>query len=100
MIYNISQMVEQTQFQVNSNMSKPINKNSTDINPNEYIEEPWDIIGAYFKGKHLEQLVKHQIESFNLFVSQQIPQTIDMFNPVLVRSEQDFVYYIRKFQVI
>ena len=90
-------MVEQTQFQVNSNMSKPINKNSTDINPNEYIEEPWDIIGAYFKGKHLEQLVKHQIESFNLFVSQQIPQTIDMFNPVLVRSEQDYVKEVDKY---
>uniref|UniRef100_A0A6C0IMX5 DNA-directed RNA polymerase n=1 Tax=viral metagenome TaxID=1070528 RepID=A0A6C0IMX5_9ZZZZ len=67
------------------------------INPNEYIEEPWDIIGSYFKGKHLKQLVKHQIESFNLFVSQQIPQTIDMFNPVPIRSEQDYVKEVDKY---
>ena len=70
---------------------------SNEINPNEYIEEPWDIIGSYFKGKHLRQLVKHQIESFNLFVSQQIPQTIDMFNPVPIRSEQDYVKEVDKY---
>ena len=70
---------------------------NNEINPNEYIEEPWDIIGSYFKGKHLTQLVKHQIESFNLFVSQQIPQTIDMFNPVPIRSEQDYVKEVDKY---
>ena len=69
----------------------------TNININEYIEEPWDIIGSYFKGKHLKQLVKHQIESFNLFVSQQIPQTIDMFNPVPIRSEQDYIKELDKY---
>jgi hypothetical protein len=41
--------------------------------------------------------VKHQIESFNLFVSQQIPQTIDMFNPVPIRSEQDYVKEVDKY---
>ena len=40
------------------------------INLSEYIEEPWDIIGSYFKGKHLKQLVRHQIESSNVFVCQ------------------------------
>ena len=72
-------------------------KVTTEINPDQYIEEPWDIIGSYFKGKHLKQLVKHQIESFNLFVSQQIPQTIDMFNPVPIRSEQDYVKEVDKY---
>jgi len=72
-------------------------KKYNEINPDEYIEEPWDIIGSYFKGKHLKQLVKHQIESFNLFISHQIPQTIDMFNPFPIRSEQDYVKELDKY---
>ena len=56
----------------------------------DYIEEPWDIIGSYFKGHHLKQLVRHQVESYNDFVTIQIQRTIDMFNPVQVRSEHDY----------
>ena len=55
-----------------------------------YTEAPWDIIGSYFQGQHLERLVRHQVESYNLFVNHQILQTIDMFNPVHIVSEQDF----------
>jgi DNA-directed RNA polymerase II subunit RPB2 len=82
---------------MDSNKMDSNKMDSNKINVNEYIEEPWDIIGTYFKGKHLKQLVKHQIESFNLFVSQQIPQTIDMFNPVPIRSEQDYVKEVDKY---
>ena len=56
----------------------------------DYIEAPWDIIGSYFQGHHLERLVRHQVESYNLFVNHQILQTIDMFNPVHIVSEQDY----------
>ena len=56
----------------------------------DYIEEPWDIIGSYFKGHHLKQLVRHQVESYNDFVTIQIQRTIDMFNPVQVHSEHDY----------
>ena len=56
--------------------------------PNRDVEEPWTIIGSYFEGKHLEKLVRHQIESFDNFVTYQIPKTISMFNPVNVRSEK------------
>lgn len=66
-----------------------IDNNMIDNNM-EYIEEPWDIIGSYFKGHHLKQLVRHQIESYNDFVSYQIQKTIGMFNPVHVRSEHDY----------
>ena len=55
-----------------------------------YTEAPWDIIGSYFQGQHLERLVRHQVESYNLFVNHQIQQTIDMFNPVHIVSEQDY----------
>lgn len=55
-----------------------------------YIETPWSIIGAYFNKQHLKRLVRHQIESYNDFVSNQIQRTIEMFNPVIIASEQDF----------
>jgi len=57
----------------------------------EYIEEPFHIIESYFEGKYLERLVRHQIESYNHFVNFQIQRTIQMFNPVKIHSENDFV---------
>jgi len=59
-------------------------------NLQDYCEEPWTLIESYFKGKHLQQLVKHQVESYNDFVNYQIQKTISMFNPVHICSEQDF----------
>jgi DNA-directed RNA polymerase II subunit RPB2 len=49
----------------------------------------WKIIESYFKGQHLARLVRHQLESFNNFVNNQIKKTIDMFNPVTIHSEHD-----------
>ena len=59
-------------------------------------ENPWSVISSYFDGKHLKQLVRHQIESYNDFVSVQIQRTIEMFNPVHIRSEQDFLPEVGK----
>jgi DNA-directed RNA polymerase II subunit RPB2 len=56
-----------------------------------YVEEPYDIIESYFRGQHLERLVRHQIESYNHFVNFQIQRTIQMFNPVVIRSEHDYI---------
>jgi len=56
-----------------------------------YVEAPYQIIESYFEGQHLERLVRHQIESYNHFTSYQIQRTIQMFNPVVIRSENDFV---------
>jgi len=61
-----------------------------DINNDQFIETPWSIIETYFKDKHLERLVRHQLESYNNFVGCQLNKTIEMFNPVQVGSEQDF----------
>ena len=55
-----------------------------------FIEDPWTIIESYFKNCHLEQLVRHQLESYNDFVNFQIIKTIEMFNPVIVKSENDY----------
>jgi len=56
----------------------------------DYTETPWTIIESYFKGQHLQRLVRHQIESYNDFVGQQLVKTVEMFNPVHIASEQDF----------
>ena len=72
---------------------------STPIEHDKYIEEPWDIIESYFDGKHLGRLVRHQIESFNDFITHQIPKTITMFNPVHIRSEKSFVESVKKYSL-
>jgi len=90
-----------------SNLVKPIlkmnqnsdNKEVFDINDDQYIETPWSIIEAYFKGQHLERLVRHQLESYNNFVGNQITKTIEMFNPVHIASEQDFNPALKKYSL-
>ena len=54
-------------------------------------EIPWVLIESYFKHKHLKQLVKHQLESYNYFVNNQIQQTIEMFNPLIISSDHDYI---------
>jgi len=78
-------------------MKKEIEKNICDNGKEvlshlgEYIEEPYYLIESYFQGQHLERLVRHQIESYNHFINYQIQRTINMFNPVVIRSENDYV---------
>ncbi len=55
-----------------------------------YTDEPFQLIETYFRGQHLERLVRHQIESYNHFINYQIQRTIKMFNSVTVHSENDY----------
>ena len=64
-----------------------------------YDNATWKIIESYFEGQHLKQLVKHQLESFNHFTSNEIKNTINMFNPVHICSEQDFNYSVNKYRM-
>jgi len=52
-------------------------------------EISWEVIESYFKNCHLDQLVRHQIESYNQFVTYEIQKTIHMFNPLVVTCEND-----------
>ena len=90
-----------TPFISNIKMNKEFNSklNSTIISKNDekfdiekspYIEDPWTIIEAYFRDQHLDRLVRHQLESYNNFVGYQLIKTIEMFNPVHIKSENDF----------
>ena len=63
------------------------------------IMDPWVAIRSYFEGAHLERLVQHQIESYNEFVNQQIQQTIEQFNPVIVHSDQFFDPASKKYKL-
>ena len=67
-----------------------LNQESFNIESDPYIETPWNIIETYFKDQHLERLVRHQLESYNNFVGYQIIKTIEMFNPVNIKSENDY----------
>jgi DNA-directed RNA polymerase II subunit RPB2 len=72
------------------NMNTDNKENMFDIENDQYIETPWNIIESYFQGQHLDRLVRHQLESYNNFVGYQISKTIEMFNPVHIVSEQDY----------
>jgi DNA-directed RNA polymerase II subunit RPB2 len=83
----------------NENVDKKIKQMISKITPDEskllehlgdYTEEPYNLIESYFDGKHLERLVRHQLESYNNFVNFQIQKTIQMFNPVVIRSDHDY----------
>lgn len=63
--------------------------NSKKNNYKTFTEEPWTILKSYFKEDHLSKLVKHQLESYDNFVTNDIKNTIDMFNPVTIRSFND-----------
>ena len=58
---------------------------------NNYNGEAFNIIESYFSGQHSSRLVRHQLESYNHFVNYDMKRTIDMFNPVTIRSDKDYV---------
>ena len=56
----------------------------------------WDIIKSYYDKDHLLKLVNHQISSYNVFIEHQIKNTVDMFNPVNISSEQYYNTELKK----
>ena len=55
---------------------------------------PWAIIESYFRNAHLKQLIRHQIESYNYFINNQIKDTLEMFNPFNIVSNN---YFVKKY---
>jgi len=69
-------------------------------NTEEYkMTDCWKVIESYFQNKHLLQLVKHQIESYNDFIQNQIKKTVEMFNPINIRSPHDYIKEFRKYRL-
>ena len=75
----------QTMLSKKRNISKRNNDTALDME-----NLSWDIIESYFDGRHLTRCVRHQLESYNHFVNNEIQKTIDMFNPVTIHSEHDY----------
>jgi DNA-directed RNA polymerase II subunit RPB2 len=88
MIYKITESMNSNNNTVTMDSKK--DTDAFDIENDQFIEDPWHIIESYFHGQHLERLVRHQLESYNNFVSYQIVKTLEMFNPVRIVSEQDY----------
>jgi DNA-directed RNA polymerase II subunit RPB2 len=93
--HEIKQMISVEEKRMTNHASVTAEKadDSQDVLANfaSFIEQPYHLIESYFRGQHLERLVRHQIESYNHFVNYQIQRTIQMFNPVTIHSENDFV---------
>ena len=72
---------------------------------NDYInfenneKDIWTIIDSYFKDKYLEQLVRHQIESYNDFIQRQLPNTIEMFNPIHITPDNYYNKVLNKYSL-
>lgn len=79
----------QEAFELNKTINDKINGVLEHLG--NYLEEPYEIIESYFEGQHLTRLVRHQIESYNHFINHQIQKTIEMFNPVYIHSEHDYI---------
>jgi len=87
----ISTMNKEQEIHSTEKQERELDKDDVfDLKNDQYIEIPWTIIETYFKGQHLDRLIRHQLESYNNFVSCQIQKTIEMFNPVRIASEQDY----------
>jgi DNA-directed RNA polymerase II subunit RPB2 len=78
------------QIEMNNNTNTNKKHDNFDIENDQYIETPWNILGSYFRGQQLERFYRHQLESYNNFIGYQITKTIEMFNPVRIVSEQDY----------
>jgi DNA-directed RNA polymerase beta subunit len=89
--YSIKDIIDNIKQTINSENIDISNPASVLSHIGSYTEEPFHVIQSYFEGQHLDRLVRHQIESYNHFINNQIKRTIDMFNPVMVRSENDYI---------
>ena len=61
--------------------------------------DSWTVIESYFKHIHLHQLVKHQVDSYNDFIQNQMIKTIDMFNPLIIKSPHDYLPEFKKYRL-
>jgi DNA-directed RNA polymerase beta subunit len=99
-IHQMSQIPESLKEAIDKSIKDSIKESTKEeTGDDKYIETPWTIIESYFKGHHLERLVRHQLESYNDFVGQQIVKTIEMFNPVHIASDHDYDVKSKKYSL-
>ena len=47
----------------------------------------WEIVDSYFKQLKSHQIVRHQLESFNDFMSNKIPKIVQQYNPISILAD-------------
>ena len=74
---------------INSSMRTSVRRGEMkmEIEKGQYIEEPWEIIQSYFRDRHLDRLVRHQLESYNNFVTQQILKLLKCLTQSVLRQK-------------
>ena len=75
-----------------------INEQTSEIN----LDKTWSkLVDLYFNSNNGYQLIKHQIESFNDFIENKIPQIIKQYNPVTIyhNYSQEHNQYTREIQI-
>ena len=61
-------------------------------------EDTWTVIDAFFKQKR-NQMVKHQLESFDDFISNKTQSIVKQYNPVVIYHDYDLETKQYKYQV-
>ena len=69
-----------TQYNDIASLIKSEESSDTTQDKKRWGEQPWTLINSYFRGKYLEKVVRHQLESYNDFINFQIQKTIAMFS--------------------
>ena len=50
-------------------------------------KDTWKIIDAYFKQQGLQQVIQHQLDSYNDFVNNDIQDIINQNNPIIINYD-------------
>jgi DNA-directed RNA polymerase beta subunit len=84
-----NRMNRRTLIPKSKNINKNLNKNKIKIGKKEYdishIEDrTWDVIDSYFQEQSDIVFTRHQIESFNYFIENLIPDIITQANPIII----------------
>ena len=75
---------------MNTSLTKSTDTNATDTKSTDTKEHIWKILKSYYNPDINGKLVRHQQESYDNFVDSQLQHTIEMFNPICIRSENDY----------
>ena len=93
----LTKIQEEIKQNINEEIKQELENTETELQTNEilshlgeYRQQPFDILQSYFGMKPLERLVRHQLESYNNFVNYQMQRTVEMFNPITIKSDNDY----------
>jgi len=78
-----------------SAVAEPASAAPSAATPSANDEDAWRIIESHFDDpkNNLRPLIKHQLDSYNTFIEQTIPNTLQSFNPIRGREKAKYFRY-------